>query len=151
MSSFTLLLVEDSYGDQKLVAEALKSGKRDTNLQIAGNGDEAISYLSRNGNDNAVTAPNLIILDLNLPGKGGYEILAEIKQHTALAHIPIVILTGAKVPLDGPYAPDFYLVKPDSLAKYFRVVLAVDEFGRNMLVSPGAREAHLEKLRRSVE
>src|ERR1700677_3899680 len=62
-----LLLVEDNYGDVLLVREAFRSAKIRNNLSVAGDGEEALSILRREGVHGAAPTPDLILLDLNLP------------------------------------------------------------------------------------
>ena len=96
-----VLLVEDDPGDQKLVKRALANQKMPNELHITGSGEEAIKYLqaSRCGNSKC-PRPNLILLDLNMPGMGGKEFLKCIKADSDLCSIPVVILTVSDAPID---------------------------------------------------
>ena len=70
-----ILLVEDNIGDIELTRTALNNAKFRNNLHIAMDGDEALDFVfKRNGKENAVT-PDIILLDLNLPGTDGHEVL----------------------------------------------------------------------------
>jgi len=60
---------------------------------LAMNGDDALAYLRRQGRHAGARRPQLILLDLNLPGRDGREILEEIKNDRQLLHIPVVVLT----------------------------------------------------------
>jgi two-component system, chemotaxis family, response regulator Rcp1 len=88
-----VLLVEDSPGDARLVTEALRGAPM--KLSIARDGAEALEYLCREGGHAAAPRPDLILLDLELPKKNGFEVLEEIKSRPELRHIPVVILTGS--------------------------------------------------------
>src|SRR5271165_397070 len=91
-----ILLVEDNPGDVRLTVEAFKDGKIYHTMNIASDGEEAMAFLRREGKFAAAPRPDIILLDLNLPRKGGREVLAEIKADSTLKTIPVVILTTSK-------------------------------------------------------
>src|SRR6202158_3682072 len=88
-----ILLVEDNPGDVRLTREALRDAKVRNTLHVAADGVEATSFLRREGKHADAPRPDLILLDLNLPKKGGREVLEDIKQDARLKSIPVVILT----------------------------------------------------------
>ena len=89
-----ILLVEDDPGDQKLVEKSLSRERIANELLIVDSAEKAIEYLDRSkkGDKDAPT-PDLILLDLNMPGMGGREFLARLKGDGELDTIPVVILT----------------------------------------------------------
>ena len=91
-----ILLVEDSEADARLTVEALKEAKVRNTIQVAPDGETALEILR----DPARRRPDLILLDLNLPGLDGREVLAEIKADPALAIIPVVVLTTSRAEAD---------------------------------------------------
>jgi len=96
-----MLLVEDDLGDQKLTKNALADQEIDVELRTVGTGEEALRYLQRCCNEDAQSPrPNLILLDLNMPGMGGKEFLKEIKANEQLCTIPVVILTTSNSEVD---------------------------------------------------
>jgi CheY-like chemotaxis protein len=127
-----VLLVEDNPGDVRLTREALKEGKVSNNLHVAPDGVEALAFLRREGRYAAAVRPDLILLDLNLPRKGGREVLEEIKNDPALRHIPVVILTSSQAEQDIARAYDLhancYISKPVDLDQFIRVVRSIEEF-----------------------
>jgi len=127
-----VLLVEDNPGDVRLTREALKEGKVSNNLHVAADGVEALAFLRREGRYAAAVHPDLILLDLNLPRKGGREVLEEIKGDPALRHIPVVILTSSQAEQDIARAYDLhancYISKPVDLDQFIRVVRSIEEF-----------------------
>lgn len=88
-----LLLVEDNAGDVELVKEALKGVAFRVRLSVVKDGEEALAYLRRQGTHSKVSRPHLILLDLNLPRKDGYEVLREIKKDSRLKRIPVIVLS----------------------------------------------------------
>jgi len=79
-----ILLVEDNPGDVQLTREALEEGSLLVNLSVMNDGAEAMAFLHRRGEHADAPAPDLILLDLNLPKKGGREVLQEIKADADL-------------------------------------------------------------------
>jgi CheY-like chemotaxis protein len=89
-----ILLVEDDPGDQKLIKTSMLEQKLANRLYIVSSGEEALEYLKQSKNGNSETPqPDLILLDLNMPGMGGKEFLKRIKSNEDFNMIPVVILT----------------------------------------------------------
>ena len=84
-----ILLVEDTPSDVRLTQEALKDTGLEYNLTVLNDGDTAVDYLKATAND----VPDLVLLDLNMPRKNGHEVMAEIKDDSRLAHMPVILLT----------------------------------------------------------
>jgi two-component system, chemotaxis family, response regulator Rcp1 len=119
-----VLLVEDNKADQRIFAEAFHACCSDAKLNVVSSGDEALQFLKKRLNP-----PELILLDLNLPGKSGHETLTEIKADERLRQIPVAILTSSDSPQDVSACyrehANCYLVKPtfyDELAQLMRLI-----------------------------
>ena len=127
-----VLLVEDDPGDVELTRTALERGKIGVKLNVVMDGDEAIAYLRRQNSYSDVAQPDLIWLDLNLPGMNGREVLAEIKADEQLKHIPIVILTTSEAREDifrsYRLGANCYVKKPSSLAEWANIVKSIEDF-----------------------
>ncbi len=93
--SFKILMVDDDEEDFALIREALASKGLKVDLYWAEDGVEAMNFLFRQGEYADAPTPNLILLDLNMPGKDGFEVLRDIKAHSGLRRIPVVILTSS--------------------------------------------------------
>lgn len=138
---FVILLVEDNPADVRLTQEALVNGKVQHELHVARDGEEALSFLQRQGSFQQAPRPDLILLDLNLPGKDGREVLAEIKSDPDLMRIPVIILTTSQADEDilktyNLYA-NGYIVKPVDLDQFFNVIRKIKEFWMSIvLLSP---------------
>jgi CheY-like chemotaxis protein len=133
MSPVQILLVEDNPGDVVLMLEALKAAKVHNEINVAGDGVEAMDYLLRRGKYANAVRPDLIMLDLNLPRMDGREVLAKIKEaNGALARIPVVVLTSSSAEADVARAYDLhancYVVKPVDFQKMTEVVRAIQNF-----------------------
>lgn len=86
-----ILLVEDKAGDVELVRLALESCKLSHNLHVAEDGIQALRVLRTRSR--ARVQPDLVLLDLHLPRKDGYEVLSELKGNGDLKVIPVLVLT----------------------------------------------------------
>lgn len=127
-----ILLVEDNPGDVRLTQEALKSAKVTNKLYIVQDGEEAIAFLYNKGKYKDVPKPDIILLDLNLPKKAGWEVLAEIKEDQSLKRIPVVILTTSKAEEDilrtYNLHANCYITKPVDLDDFIRVIQSIENF-----------------------
>jgi chemotaxis family two-component system response regulator Rcp1 len=127
-----ILLVEDNPGDVRLTIEALREGKVHNELTVAGDGEQALALLRRQGEHADAPRPDVILLDLNLPRKDGREVLAEIKSDEDLRRIPVVILTTSKAEEDilRSYAlhANCYVTKPVNLEQFITVVKSIEDF-----------------------
>ena len=127
-----ILLVEDNPGDVRLTQEALRDAKVRNRIQVAEDGVEALALLRREGKYAGAVRPDLILLDLNLPKKGGREVLEEIKGDETLRHIPVVILTTSQAEQDilesYRLRANAYVTKPVDLEQFLRVVRSIEQF-----------------------
>jgi len=127
-----ILLVEDNPGDVRLAHEAIQDSKVRANLHVVGDGVEAMAFLRRQGKYADAMRPDLIMLDLTMPKKDGFEVLAEIKADAGLKNIPVIILSVSKSKDDIRRAYDLqancYIVKPADLNGLIVVIKAIDDF-----------------------
>ncbi len=139
-SPIEILLVEDNPGDVRLTIEALKEGKVRNNLHVAGDGEEALAFLRRQGRFASVPVPDLVLLDLNLPKKDGREVLEEIKADERLKHIPVVVLTTSGADEDILRSYDLqancYITKPVDLDRFLDVIKAIEGFWLSVVKLP---------------
>ncbi len=107
---------------------------------MVSNGDEALAYLYRRDKYLNAVRPDLILLDLNLPKKGGQEVLAQIKEDPELKHIPIVILTSSKAEEDilktYNLHANCYVSKPVVLEQFCTVVNTIESFWLSIVTLP---------------
>lgn len=93
----TILMIEDDEGHVKLIEKNLRRAGITNDLKHFADGTEAIQYFF--GTDNSwENLPLLTLLDLNLPGIDGYEILRRLKTNVKTQKIPIIILTTTDNP-----------------------------------------------------
>ena len=135
-----VLLVEDSPGDVRLTREAFKDAKVHINLHVASDGARAMAFLNREGEHADAPRPDLVLLDLNLPKKGGREVLQEIKESSTLKSIPVVILTTSSS--EGDILKSYqlhancYITKPVGLEGFLTVVKSIDNFWLSVVKLP---------------
>jgi chemotaxis family two-component system response regulator Rcp1 len=125
-SSITILLAEDNPGDVFLIRRALgKHGLEDIELTVVEDGQAALRYIERVDADDSLVAPDLALLDLNLPRATGSRILTKIRQSRRCAGIPIIIVTSSDSPLDRDSAAQLgatgYFQKPGDLATFMQL------------------------------
>lgn len=136
-----ILLVEDNPGDVELIEEALQSGRVLNRISVAGDGEAAVGFLNRERNYEDAPRPDLILLDLNIPKKSGFEVLAEIKGNPALLHVPVVILTTSQAERDilKSYAlhANCFVSKPVDVDEFLSVVRSTGEFWLHIVKLPG--------------
>jgi len=103
-----------------------------SNLDVVRDGVEAIDFLKKRGKFSNTSKPNLILLDLNLPKRNGFEVLEIIKQDKELKRIPVVILTvsDAKEDLIKAYNlyANCYVIKPLELKEFYRIINSIVNF-----------------------
>jgi CheY-like chemotaxis protein len=137
-----ILLVEDNPGDARLAKEAFKEAKIINNLFWVKDGEEAMSFMHKEGEYVDVPRPDVILLDLNLPRKDGREVLAEIKDDEHLRRIPVVVLTASQSNDDILKTYDLhancYVSKPLGLAEFMKVVEAIEDFWLTIVKLPPA-------------
>jgi two-component system, chemotaxis family, response regulator Rcp1 len=131
--SVVILLVEDDPGDQKLIVKSLASGKILNEVQITNDGEEALEYLQGSKNkDEKNPMPDLILLDLNMPGMGGKEFLRKLKSDNELCSIPVVILTTSDVDKDiletYKLQAAGYIKKPVELEQFQTIMHNLSEY-----------------------
>jgi len=133
MRAVTILLIEDDPGDQKLITQSLRAEKVSNHIQVVGSGEAAIEYLTASlSGDPEKPLPDLILLDLNLPGMGGKEFLRQLKQNPRIADIPVVILTTSDMDRDilesYRLQASGYIKKPCGLAEFQVVMKSLNDY-----------------------
>lgn len=97
---FDILVVEDNRADVVLLKKAFEELRYLYRIHVAVNGDEALAFLYRRPPFADAPRPAIILLDLNLPGRDGREVLAEIKTDVTLRRIPAVVMTSSQSEID---------------------------------------------------
>lgn len=135
-----VLLVDDNPGDLRLTREALNDWRNPPRIRVAMDGLQALDFLHA-ADASGSRQPDLVILDLNLPGIGGHDVLRAIKSSPTLRHIPVIILSSSDSESDVRAAYELqancYVVKPVSLDRFIQIVLGIEEFWLGQVRLPG--------------
>ncbi len=136
-----ILLVEDDAADLKLIKSMIEKQGIACDLCVARSAEEALDVLrSGKGSNGGVTRPDLIILDLNMPGMGGREFLKHVKADEGLKQIPVVILTCSTSERDilDSYQLQAagFITKPAGLVELERVIGEIVEYWSNLCRLP---------------
>ncbi|HSH12255.1 MAG TPA: response regulator [Desulfurivibrionaceae bacterium] len=127
-----LLVVEDNPAEILLLEEVLAEAEVALELRVVNNGEEGLAYLRREGRYANASRPDLIMLDLNLPGLDGRQVLGEIKEDPNLLAIPVIILSTSQAEEDIAECyrmqANCYISKPVGLEEFIEVVRAIESF-----------------------
>ena len=136
MDRLEILMVEDNGGDVVLLDEAFVRVGIAHHISVTPDGEEALEFLRRRGRHTRAPRPDVIVLDLKLPRKGGQEVLAEILPDPELNKIPIVVLSSSQSELEavkGRLLPaDFCITKPATFDGYVRIAELIGACGRHL-------------------
>lgn len=141
--SQTILIVEDSDDDYMATVRAFKKANLLNPVRRCTNGDQAIDYLLQRGEFSGpgqAPRPNIILLDLNLPGTDGKEVLRMIKADPDLQKIPVIVLTtsSAEQDIEQCYAAgaNSYVQKPVDLVGFIQSVARLTDYWFNVSILP---------------
>lgn len=126
-----ILLAEDNPGDVLLFREALRSCNLACELMVAEDGEKALKLLEKAGTPGNMAAPDLIVLDVNLPRRSGQEVLRWVRANPPLGKVPVIILTSSASPDDKTMATelgaDLYVQKSSDLDELFQIGHTVED------------------------
>jgi two-component system, chemotaxis family, response regulator Rcp1 len=135
-----VLLVEDNPTDALIMREGLVSAEMHSTLDTVSDGVEAMDFLHRRGEHVNAHRPDLVLLDLNMPRKGGREVLTEMKADDSLKNIPVVVLTTSKSSEDVSKAyglhANCYISKPVDFDEFTRAMRTIRKFWFSVATLP---------------
>jgi two-component system response regulator len=127
-----ILLVEDSDSDATIILHALQQSPLPGKVHRVPTGEDALAVLYGDGEHDGTPRPDLILLDLNLPGLHGFDVLEAVKTNDDLKSIFVIIVTSSAVEEDVHRASrlraDLYLSKPINLEGYSDLVADIEKF-----------------------
>lgn len=127
-----VLLVDGNPAESDLFRSQMRAATYLNRVTVVDTGTEALMFLRKEGAFSDSPTPDLVILDLNLPGCPGREVLKEIKTSPLLSSLPVIVLTSSEAENDiiqsHAMRADAYLQKPSDLAGYRSIVFAIDVF-----------------------
>lgn len=138
-----VLLVEDNLHDIEITQRAFSKGSVKAKLIVVRDGQQALDYLNHRGKfhpPNISPAPEMILLDLNLPRMNGLEVLRHIKADEHLRSIPVIVLTVSdrKEDIAPSYAmgANTFIQKPVAFKDFMKVVNSIQEYWLETAVLP---------------
>ncbi|MDX2028873.1 MAG: response regulator [Alphaproteobacteria bacterium] len=147
MSSLTnILLVEDNEDDYEAAVRSLKKNHFANPVQWCRNGQDGLDYLQRAGKyaNNNTPLPGLILLDLNMPGIDGRQMLQKLKEDQALRAIPVVVLTTSSDSRDieqcYQLGANTYIQKPVSFEGLVEAIRTMKEYWFGIALLPGQKD-----------
>lgn len=139
-----ILIVEDSDEDFEAVGRVMRKSAVTNPLFRCTDGDDALDFLYRMGtyaDPQTAPRPALILLDLNLPGTDGREVLEQIKQDEELKIIPVVVFTTSANPRDVEVCyrngANGYILKPIDLNRFVELMRIVIDYWFRAIILPG--------------
>ncbi|WP_445634336.1 Response regulator [Nostoc sp. DSM 114161] len=127
-----ILLVEDSPSDANLTIKGFLNARIANNLHWVEDGESAMNYLLSQGEFADAIRPDIILLDLNLPGMDGRELLTEIKSDPNLKSIPVVVITTSNDEQDilrsYNLSANCYVTKPIDVYQFIQVIQLIKDF-----------------------
>lgn len=88
-----ILLAEDNEDDVLMIREAFDEANLTNIIDVVSDGEQAMRYLRRQPPHENARLPGLVLLDINMPRKDGFEVLEEVKGDARLRHLPVIMLT----------------------------------------------------------
>ena len=145
--NFHILLVEDSRADVKIIERALAEGNVPHRLTVLPDGRQALDYFTRLLGPLASPdlLPDLVLLDLNLPGIDGYEVLGRIKNDPELKALPVVVLTTSRRDEDVrrtyEAGANTFIQKPSEYPSYRDLVGTLQSYWMDTALRPKPRHS----------
>ena len=142
-----ILLVEDELADVLLLRRALGRAELHWSLTVARDGIRALSLITAPQSK----VPDLVLLDLNLTGRSGLEVLARLRRQPVWQDLPVLVLSTSSQSGDVDAAQEKgasgYLVKPDSFSEMIAMLESVEQFARKgePLPPPPSRSSGSER------
>jgi chemotaxis family two-component system response regulator Rcp1 len=140
MYKVNILVVEKNTESARRITEALKQGKSRLEVQVMTDGVEAMNYLHHKGAFTSAVSPDVIILELNLKGKDGREVLAEIKHDDELKRIPVLVFTESGKIDDVEFSyenyANSYIIKPQDSEGFSKAAKHLEAFWFRLVKLP---------------
>lgn len=135
-----VLLVEDNDNDAELTRLGFRKGRLAVDLHHVQDGEQCMAFLRKEGDYANAPAPDLVLLDLNMPRMDGREVLETISHDEALKHIPIIVLTSSEADSDvlASYRLQCksYIVKPINFENFTRMIQGLSDYWFTLVILP---------------
>lgn len=137
-----ILLAEDNPGDSRLIQEGFREASIDPVFHTATDGQRTIEYLRKLRND-PTAYPDLLLLDLNMPRKDGFDVLEELRENPEYPPLPVLVLTSSEAREDVTksyeLAANAYLTKPSTPDQFVSLAKSIEAFWVHEVQLPSPR------------
>ncbi|WP_225333045.1 response regulator [Halomicrobium urmianum] len=128
-----ILLIEANHGDVRLVRELFAEAGVTNEINVVYDGETALDYVRQRGEYTNAPAPDVVLLDLELPGRKSEDVLATLNDRPELASVPVLGMTGSTAEADIAQSSgsdvDVSIQKPLEPAEFVDVVRGMSGFG----------------------
>jgi CheY-like chemotaxis protein len=142
-----ILLADDDPNDVFLIQRAFQKTSLRNPMRVVNDGEEAVAYLNGDGEFSdrcRYPLPMLLLLDLKMPRKSGFEVLNWVRQQRGLKRLVIVVLTSSNQSSDVNQAYDLgvnsYLVKPAGFDNLLHLVESLEKYWLELSEKPEVRD-----------
>ncbi|MFC4438275.1 MULTISPECIES: response regulator [Natrialbaceae] len=127
-----ILLIEPNPGDSRLFTENFNDAKLLNTIHTVSDAESALDFLYQRNDHSDKPRPDIVLLEPQLPGKNGMDVLSELKNESALSEIPVIVLTSSEVGEDiiQSYGidADSYIQKPVEPDEFVEFVQSIEDF-----------------------
>lgn len=127
-----ILLVEPNPGDTRLFEESFRDAKLANAVHAVTDGEDALEFVHQRGEYEDAPKPDLILLEPQLPGTSGHDVLSELESKEALSEIPVIVLTsseaGADIVKSSGVDADEFFQKPVEAEEFIEFIREVEDF-----------------------
>lgn len=145
METEIILIVEDNDEDFELAQRALRKAGLGNKVMRCEDGDDALDYLyqrKKYADASSAPRPNVVLLDLNLPGTDGREVLEIMKKDDDLKIIPVIVLTtsNSERDINACYlaGANSYMQKPIEFSSYIEAIQRLKDYWFDVVIVPKA-------------
>jgi chemotaxis family two-component system response regulator Rcp1 len=139
-----ILAVEDNPADIRYLSEVFSECRLANRVTAARDGETALRCMRGEGEFQETLRPDLVLLDLNMPGMDGKAVLAEIRADPRIADIPVIVLTTSSslddVSSSYGLKANSYMVKPPDAGQLLRVGMCLENMGLGLVALPKVKK-----------
>lgn len=130
MAEKSILLVEDNPLDARFIIKSIESGDLQNSIATVRDGEEALSYIRKQGIYRDVSTPGLILLDLKMPKKSGIELLEDLKKEGVLEKTAVIVITTSDSEMDLKKCRELgvkkFITKPLDMNEFINEIRSIE-------------------------